>query len=553
MRFPRLVLVSFSICAASLALSGCSNSLSNSAAPTVTSAISVSSVVPAANATCVSAATPITITFNEAASAGSVNSTNIVVTGPNGAAIPVTMSMNSTSTQVMLTPPSTLPSGTITVTVQKIGNSSGVMMAAPYTWSFSTACSGGGSGGGGSAQVSFSTTTYASGNLLWDYLDLPSGTAIADLNGDERDDFVTSGFCSSAANGTFSVHLSTGDGAYAPPACYTVPSAPLVPSDFASGDFLGNGHVDIAVEDEQGNVSIWKNAGDGTLTQASTLTTPGGESGIVAADVNHDGKIDLVFSAPNVTTGQGGTLSVFFGNGDGTFSAGPVTPVAGQEQFFDVAAGDFDGDGNVDVVVSDTLGEETEILYGDGTGKFTAGPNLGGAPSGSGNTILTRYEPFEVTTNGIMDLIGSPFTQAPSCGNGCHPPPATGNNYLDLELGQSDRKLSSVKVTLENCTVSTAPPQVGDFDGDGISDIIVAEGPCPGAASGSNTLDFLKGNGDGTFQAEQVVYTTNDSIGEWFVIKASASGKPGLAVYQFQDVNNTVTNPQELIMVNTTP
>ena len=225
----------------------------------------------------------------------------------------------------------------------------------------------------------------------------------------------------------------------------------------------------------------------------------------------------------------------------------------GQEQLFDIATGDFDGDGNVDLVVSDTLGEETEILYGDGTGKFTAGPNLGGAPSGSGNTILTRYEPFEVTTNGITDLIGSPFTQPPSCGTGCYPPPATGNSYLDLELGESDRKLSSVKVPLENCTVSTAPPQVGDFDGDGIPDIVVAEGPCPGAASGSNTLDFLKGNGDGTFQQEQVFYTTNDSIDEWQVMKASASGKPGLAVYQLQDVNNTVTNPEELIMVNTTP
>jgi len=36
-------------------------------------------------------------------------------------------------------------------------------------------------------------------------------------------------------------------------------------------------------------------------------------------------------------------------------------------------------------------------------------------------------------------------------------------------------------------------------------------------------------------------------------MKTSQSGKPGLAVYQFQDVNTTVTNPQELIMVNTTP
>lgn len=409
---------------------------------------------------------------------------------------------------------------------------------------------GSGSGSGSAAQVSFSTTTYSSPTLLWNYQYLPSGTAIADLNGDGRDDFVTSGFCSSAANGTFSVHLSTGDGVYGPPTCYTIPTASLVPTDFAAGDFFGNGHVDVAVEDEQGNVSIWKNAGNGTLTQVSTLTAPGGQSGIVATDVNHDGKIDLVFSMPNVTAGDGCTVNVFFGNGDGTFSAGPSIPVTAQEQLFDIATGDFDGDGNVDVAVSDTLGEETVILYGDGTGKFTAGPNLGGKPSGTGNTILTRYEPFQVTTNGITDLVGAPFTQAPSCGTGCFPPPPTGNNYLDLELGSSDRTLTSEKVTLENCTVSTAPPQVGDFDGDGIPDIVVAEGPCQG--TGSETLDFMKGNGDGTFKPEQVLYTANESIDQWFVIKASQSGKPGLAVYQFQDVNDTVTNPEQLIMVNTT-
>ncbi len=423
---------------------------------TDTSPLSVNSVIPAANATCVSATAPITITFDEAPDASTINSTNIVVTGPGGAVIPVTMSTNVTTTQVVLTPNSPLPSGTITVTVKNIGDLADVMMAGPYIWSFSTACGGGGTGGGtggSGAQVSFSTTTYSSGNLLWNNLLLPTGTVIADLNGDGRDDFVTSGFCSSAANGTFSVHLSTGDGAYGPPTCYTIPTAPLVPPDFAAGDFFGNGHVDVAVEDEQGNVSIWKNTGDGTLTLASTLMAPGGESGLAAADVNHDGKIDLIFSRPDVTTGDGGTLNVFFGNGDGTFAAGPMTPVTAQNQFFDVAAGDFDGDGNVDVAVSDTLGEETEILYGDGTGKFSPGPSIGGSILGVSSAVLTRYQNFDLNADGIMDLIGAPFTYS-FCGNGCYPTVAR-NNYLDVEFGHSGRTLTSQKkLPLANCAVS---------------------------------------------------------------------------------------------------
>ena len=106
-----------------------------------TSPLIVNSVSPAAGATCVSANTPIIITFDEAPDASTVNSTNIVVTGPGGAVIPVTMSINVTTTQVVLTPKSALPSGTITVTVKNVGDLADVMMAAPYTWSFSTGCS----------------------------------------------------------------------------------------------------------------------------------------------------------------------------------------------------------------------------------------------------------------------------------------------------------------------------------------------------------------------------------------------------------------------------
>lgn len=108
-------------------------------ATTDTSPLSINSVSPVANATCVSTTLPITITFNEAPDASTVNSANIVVTGPNGA-IPVTMGINVTTTQVVLSPNAALPSGTISVTVQNAADLAGVKMAAPYTWSFSTAC-----------------------------------------------------------------------------------------------------------------------------------------------------------------------------------------------------------------------------------------------------------------------------------------------------------------------------------------------------------------------------------------------------------------------------
>lgn len=407
---------------------------------------------------------------------------------------------------------------------------------------------GSGSGGGGSAQVSFSTTTYGSDNLLWNTTFRLNATAVADLNGDKRDDFVSSIVCS-GSNGSFSVRLSTGDGTYAPAACYTIPTAPLIATGFMAGDFFGNGHMDIVAHDEKGNLSFWKNAGDGTLTLASSMTPPNGEGCGVSADINHDGKLDLICIQIDTSGGTTMHIQVLFGNGDGTFTDGPITAFTMQGQAGIEGTGDFDGDGNADVLAAEANGEESEILYGDGKGNFTPGPSLGGSILGKSSAVLTLYQPVDVNGDGVTDLIGAPFNYT-FCGSGCYPPPPTGNNYLDVELGHSDRTLSSVTVQLQNCTISTLPPQVADFDGDGIPDIVVAEGPCQG--SGQNTLDFLKGSGNGTFAKEQVLYSTSDSIDEWFVMKASASGKPGLGVYQFQDVNRTVTNPQELIMVNTT-
>jgi len=428
------------------------------------------------------------------------------------------------------------------------------------TSSNSTSTTGGsGSGTGSSVQVSFSTTTYSNPNLLWNYLLRFPGTVLADLNGDGRDDFVTSGWCPlGATNGTFSVRLSTGDGVYGPPACYTIPTAtlntvPLNATDFMAGNFFADGHVDIAVSDERGNLSFWKNAaGNGTLTLGSSMTPPNGDFCAYAADVNHDGKTDLICIQDSPSGGFTMQIQVLFGNGDGAFTPGPSTSFTMQVEAAVEGIGDFAGDGNVDVMASnyDGSSEETEILYGDGAGNFTPGPSLLGSNFGQSPAVYTWYQPFDVTSGNITDLIGSPFTYI-GCGTGCYAPPPTGNNYLNIELGHSNRTLTSEKVPLENCTVSTAPPQVADFDGDGIPDIIVAEGPCQG--TGLNTLDFLKGNGDGTFQPEQVVYSTSDVIGPWHVMKPSQSGKPGLTIVQWQNVNNSITNPQELILVNTTP
>lgn len=399
--------------------------------------------------------------------------------------------------------------------------------------------------------VEFTTTTYANNNL-W-YQDGPPNTQVrADLNGDGREDFISQNTASwaSGCTGSFAVTLSTGDGAYTAPVCYALPTGPAI--NFATGDFYGVGTLDVAVSDEQGDLYIYKNSGNGTLSLASTVTLAAEAGGLVAADVNHDGHIDLVYDVGNPNTGGGGTLYVLLGNGDGTFTAGPTTTFTmANEPAGSLAVGDFDGDGKGDIMAIGGTLYDAAVLYGDNAGNFTPGPVLGTPIQGGvvGSDVLTWYQAFDVNSDGVMDLIGSPVTYN-FCGNGCYPT-LTENNYLDLERGHYDRTLSSQQVPLQHCSDSSAPPQLADFDGDGNADIIVMEdSDCKGGAP--YTLNFMKGNGDGTFQPEQVIYSTGDLINVWHVMRASHSSKPDLTVWQFQDVNNTVTNPEGLVLVNTT-
>src|SRR5437879_3230526 len=103
-----------------------------------------------------------------------------------------------------------------------------------------------------------------------------------------------------------------------------------------------------------------------------------GPSNIVVGDFNGDGKPDLAVS--NVDSS---TVSVLLGNGDGTFQAAQNFPVGANPWYF--AVGDFNGDGKLDLAVADygcpTLcnvspSNTVTVWLGNGDGTFRAAPNL---------------------------------------------------------------------------------------------------------------------------------------------------------------------------------
>ena len=98
------------------------------------------------------------------------------------------------------------------------------------------------------------------------------------------------------------------------------------PNDVAAGDFNGDGILDLAVANKAANsVSILLGNGSGGFTLKQTLTTGlSGPNALAAADFNGDGKLDLAVA--NWGTGfSNSTVTIFTGNGDGTFTARPAT------------------------------------------------------------------------------------------------------------------------------------------------------------------------------------------------------------------------------------
>jgi hypothetical protein len=177
---------------------------------------------------------------------------------------------------------------------------------------------------------------------------IPQGAAVGDFNADGKlDGAVASGGTPSDPASGLEVALGNGDGTF------TQGSVRLLGSYLSAivtGDFNGDGKLDLAVTDSGSNtVFILLGNGDGTFGLTSSIPVGNFPIAIVAADFNNDGKLDLA-----IANNGDGTITLLLGNGDGTFtqaSGSPYTVGLGPAQ---LAAADFNGDGKLDLAVVET-------------------------------------------------------------------------------------------------------------------------------------------------------------------------------------------------------
>ncbi|MDQ2945868.1 MAG: FG-GAP-like repeat-containing protein, partial [Acidobacteriota bacterium] len=267
----------------------------------------------------------------------------------------------------------------------------------------------------------------------------------------------------------------------------------------AIADFNNDARLDIAFSD--GSVLLGDGAGNFTPGPSLVLTNPGVD--VVAGDFNRDGNQDLAIVG--IVNGSAPVLTILLGNGHGGFTAALNSPIALASSTLSaptvIAAADFNGDGNIDIVVAEQSG--FELFLGNGNGTFTRSQNPRLISGLRGSSLAVG----DFNGDGLPDL---------AMADG-----STGGGVYILLGNAVDGFISAQTVQVGG---GAAAVSVGDVNGDGRQDLIVT-----GFGTSNNITVFL-GNGNGTFAGAPGSPFHIDSAQTTALGDFNGDGKPDIAI-----------------------
>ncbi|MGD0178556.1 MAG: VCBS repeat-containing protein [Terriglobales bacterium] len=295
-------------------------------------------------------------------------------------------------------------------------------------------------------------------------------------------DFNNDGILDFAAQRTIKemdVRLGNGDGTFRFGSVATYNS--YSQSAIATGDFNNDGNEDLVFgADWQGpptQLQVNLGNGEGKFRFASRFANfpelwP---LDIAVGDFNQDGNLDLAVVAGD----EDEAVSIFLGNGNGTFGKPRSYPISLFPN--SVVTGDFNGDGKLDLVVGN--GYDLEVLFGNGNGTFQKARKVASFRSTIFQLLVSDFD-----GDGTLDLAVAERDQT--------------NGKLWIILGNGDGTFKKpVALTIKGGGNFGFSFTAGDFNSDGKTDLLVNYG----INDNQTETDLYLGNGDGTFQEKKIV------------------------------------------------
>lgn len=286
---------------------------------------------------------------------------------------------------------------------------------------------------------------------------------------------------------------------YNPPAVYRVGdlaqgfAAVGLARDITEGDFHHDGKLGLAViiptdKDSHGDytysLSIFAGNGDGTFQNAVdlNLSSSAFPVAIVSGDFNGDGYDDLAAIEAGVSPNTG-QVAIFLNNGKGAFSGTPSSVYEVGSDPLAIVAARFGGTSNLDLAVADYSSDEVSLLKGNGDGTFQPAVNTP-VPFGPISLAVGDFQ-----NNGRADLVVGEMDQEVQLLDATTPVQSSSRVDLLTNDGTGDFTRSTV-ATLPVGWVNVA---AGDLNGDGIPDIVFSD-----SSGVTNEIEAAYNNGDGS-------------------------------------------------------
>jgi hypothetical protein len=359
------------------------------------------------------------------------------------------------------------------------------------------------------------------------------------------------------------------------PLCFSEPKYRGVgysPQSLISADLNNDGFSDI-VTTNRGNdsITVLLNSGNGLSYLRTNYLVDSFPHNVIAVDFNQDGNLDLAVANVNFH-GNASLISVLLGSSSGTLTA--ATNYTISRSPLTMSSGDFNNDGNIDIIVGG--GVDISYLYGNGNGGFSQ-PVVWSHPATAYDMIVK-----DLNLDGIIDLVwiddnllvsgglnincylsGAGFLvpiQLLSAGIEMVSDDYDNNGYPDIAICAAYQIIilynlgNSTSASMISYTVQNTQEQIGivsvDMNNDSNKDLVIVD-------DGSEQIHILYGSSNGIFTPDTVGFHTGLGSMPWGIASAdfNSDGKPDLVTVN-PGLNNVSVllnrvNPNVTISANT--